>query len=90
MSKTWTYALQMTIPLVNAGDLKLSRDAIKSESDLIFMAGVLELKCAAPFTLECSAIREAEGGGFDTKQGTCNGQEVTWTTFAATRRGKKS
>jgi hypothetical protein len=75
---TPTYALGFTIHLPDGGNLEFNRDGINSESDLIFMAGVIELRCKGPISFRCSRIVDSQDKGFQFTRGTISGGKVIW------------
>lgn len=81
--KDWSYALGLTIHLPDGGTLDFNRDGIRSESDLIFMAGVVQLRCEGPLSFRCSRVRlcsieGSEHGRLEFTKGTITNGQVIW------------
>lgn len=75
----WQYSLEVVIPLGDGGRIDLYRHGIKSETDAVFMAGVIAQRVNNGLEINVTAIKKASHPArWEKKWGVYAGGQIMW------------
>lgn len=76
----WSYTIGLVIPLDDGGEIEMWRHGIRSETDLIFMVGVIRLKLDTSFLIRIHAARKPSvRAPWERKTGQVVDGQIVWS-----------